>query len=260
MRAYVVACLTVLAGCSAAGPRLGTPGESCRARNDCREDLACVRGVCAPGTTGLTVTGRDCYRVDCAADGDCCAAFVPDPSCDFYRANCEANPMDCGAFNTLCVCNQHCLTERCVDAGPACTADTDCAGIGFSHFCVAAHCVACREHGDCGATDRCVDGDCVSGCDHDENCGLMEHCEAGACVPGPCSTDRECAFLLGSGDAVCRDGSCAIRCTDDAECDLSRFEVCASGSCVFAGCTSDAECRAYLRLENTTGPTHAVCR
>ena len=63
------------------GPRLGTAGESCRSRNDCGRDLACVRNTCVPGGLGLSATGRECYRVECTESADCCADFVPDANC-----------------------------------------------------------------------------------------------------------------------------------------------------------------------------------
>src|SRR5690242_14871926 len=76
----------------------GTAGESCRARNDCRTGLACVSGVCVPGGLDLSATGKSCYRVECGANADCCADFVPASGCDAYEAECLMDPTNCYAF------------------------------------------------------------------------------------------------------------------------------------------------------------------
>lgn len=237
----------------------GVAGESCTARNDCRSDLACIRNVCQRASTGLSATGRTCYRIECGADADCCDAFVPDPSCDFYMEACNMDPADCASFRLLCVCNEMCVDELCRTQGPGCAADTECPAFS-SPYCVAERCVECREHGDCRETERCVDGQCTGGCTVDEECPLLHGCDAGTCVEAGCSSDRECAFVLGDGRARCVDAACVVSCRDDAECDIARFEVCHGGECIFAGCESDAECRAYLGLAATSDGARAVCR
>jgi len=254
----MAALFVFLAGCSTAPA--GTLGETCQARADCRAGLACIRARCMPASPGLSVTGRSCFAVECAADADCCASFVPDPSCDFYQMRCTGTPPDCSAFNALCVCNFRCQNELCVDVGPACTTDTDCPGFDRP-YCVAPSCVECRTHADCFATGaRCEAGVCAQGCDRNEQCPLLHSCQAGTCVASGCTSDRECAFVLGDGRARCVSSACTIGCSDDAECDVSLFEVCSQGACTFGRCSSDEECRAFLHLENVRGPTHAVCR
>jgi len=240
-------------------PRLGAPGESCTARNDCAEGLACLRSVCVPVGASFTVTGKDCYRIECEADGDCCADFTPSADCDFYQMRCEADPMDCAGFRTLCQCNDLCVEQRCANAGPACMLDTDCPSFS-TPFCTAGRCVECREHADCTFEgDRCVDGACARGCLGPDDCPALHGCEAGRCVPAPCSSARECAFALGDARGRCTGGSCSLACTDDLECDVSRFEVCHDAECRFAGCETDAECRALFGSALTDG-ARAVCR
>ena len=239
--------------------RTGAPGESCRARSDCSEGLACVRDVCVPISASFSVTGKDCERVECEGDADCCGDFVPAPDCDFYEMRCEADPMDCAGFRIYCQCNSRCREQLCVDAGPACMADTDCPSFTLP-FCAAGRCAECREHGDCPFEgQRCADGRCVTGCAADDECPALQRCEAGGCVPGACSSDRECAFALGDARGRCVDGGCLVACTDDLECDLSRFEVCHEGECRFVGCETDAECRALLGAELEAGG-RAACR
>jgi hypothetical protein len=205
-------------------------------------------------------SGRDCFRVECAADEDCCASFTPDPSCDFYEDACTADPADCAAFRLLCQCNRRCDAERCVAVAPSCSADSDCPAFS-SPFCVSDRCASCREHGDCaGEGARCVEGMCVDPCTADEQCPLLHRCEAGSCAPSGCSSDRECAFVLGDAEARCLDSDCIVACSDDAECDVDAFEICHEERCVFAGCETDAECRAYLDIAEDPGAARAVCR
>lgn len=247
-----------LGGCSSNVER-GTVGESCQARSDCAEGLACMREVCVMTATELSVTGKSCDAIACATDAECCAGFVPDSSCDVYDAACQANPNDCLAFQTLCVCNEQCQGERCVDTGPQCLADADCPSLLFP-YCVTEQCVECRDQTDCASTDRCIEGMCQPPCQTDDECALLHACEAGDCVYVGCSSDRECVFLLGDTRAVCDEmAGCSIACEVDADCDFQRFEICSNARCTFVGCESDAECRAYLELDPDSG-LQAVCR
>lgn len=247
-------------GC-ASNARQGNVGESCRARNDCSRDLACVRNTCVPGGLGLSATGRECYVVECSEDADCCSDFVPDSNCSVYEETCQSNPSLCLAFFSLCVCNRNCVDDQCYEDAPACTVDDHCA-FASRPFCQSERCVACREHADCqGGSERCVEGACVAGCERDEQCSLLEACTEGTCVPRGCASDRECVLLLADGRSVCRDGGCAISCSEDWECDEAALEVCHEGSCVFAGCTTDAECRIVLDVANELSENvRAECR
>src|SRR5687767_11769617 len=74
--------------CSGDSFRRGKTGESCRARNDCESGLSCINEQCVPGSPSLSVTGKACYRVQCASDTDCCADFVPAAGCDVYERDC----------------------------------------------------------------------------------------------------------------------------------------------------------------------------
>jgi len=245
-------------GCSSRNDR-GTVGESCQARSDCDLGLACVREVCVMTATDFSLTGKSCDAVQCATDADCCADFLPDPSCDVYDAACQANPLDCLAFRTLCQCTLQCQAERCFDVGPHCLSSSDCPSLLYPH-CVTERCVECRDHADCAASDRCIEGACQAPCQTDEECPLLHGCQAGDCVLTGCQTDRECAFLLSDTRAVCEtSGGCAIECAVDADCDFDRFEVCHNERCTFVGCETDEECRAFLDLE-VDSALEAVCR
>lgn len=257
----VALCVGALGGCSSESSfRRGNAGESCRARNDCASGLACVKDVCVVGGSDLSVTGKSCYRVECEADADCCAAFVPGPECDLYEDACQANPEDCDAFRLFCQCNRVCEEAICIDTGPACSMDEECPGL-TSPYCVDTRCVECREHGDClGEKERCIEGTCTEPCESDEQCPLLHTCDAGTCILSGCTSDRECVFVLGHPNGRCAESECYVGCVEDAECDASAFEVCHEGRCTFIGCESDAECRAYLDLSEPTGNARAECR
>ncbi|MBC7171609.1 MAG: hypothetical protein H5U40_04245 [Polyangiaceae bacterium] len=260
----LLSCAMFLVCCSsfACAPefRRGGAGESCRARNDCSSDLACVRERCTPDGFGLSPTGSECFRVECAEKSDCCAGFVPDANCGTYETTCNDDPGQCLSYLALCVCNEECEDSLCRDRGPSCTVDDHCYSI-TTPICEAGHCVACRAHTDCeGADERCIENDCVRPCLEDEECPLFHRCDAGACVETGCSSDRECVYLLGDGRAKCRDRACQVGCSSDYECDVGAYEVCSGGVCVFAGCASDAECRVILDLANEPPGVTAECR
>ncbi len=258
----VAPCLfLVFAGCSDAAPYYrGGAGESCQARNDCAEGLACVRERCMPEGFGLEPTGKECFRVECAEKADCCADFLPDSNCALYEESCTADPSQCLAFLTLCQCNEECEDSLCVDRGPNCTVDANCAFVS-TPFCEVGKCVACREHADCAfADERCVSGECIVPCVDDAECPLLYSCMAGSCVATGCASDRECSFYLGDGRASCREGVCEVPCSTDYECDQSAFEVCSDGVCVFAGCNTNAECRVVLGIESEDPGVTAECR
>jgi hypothetical protein len=105
-----------------------------------------------------------------------------------------------------------------------------------------------------------VDGTCKPACKTDENCPLLHSCKAGICTPSGCTSDRECAFVLGNPQGRCANGTCFVGCAYDAQCNAAAFEVCAEGRCTFAGCQTDVECRAYLNIADSPGSTRAVCR
>jgi hypothetical protein len=244
--------------------RRGGVGESCRATNDCESGLACLGNVCAPAEVGLSVTGMGCYRVECETKDECCADFRPSPSCPLYEMDCDADPIYCPTYRSLCLCNRDCQDSLCVDLPPPCESHAECVSF-IAPFCVAGVCSECAEHGDCaGESDRCVGGVCQAPCSRDEQCPLLHACQDGECVEVGCGSDRECAFLRRDERAVCRDGGCSVPCARDADCATSpgsdSFQVCEAGECVFVGCESDAECRALLGLSETFDRARAVCR
>lgn len=217
-----------------------------------------MRNVCVDDKSGLTLTGRDCVLVECEGDADCCAGFVPDSSCELLEADCAADAASCFAYRSLCVCNRGCESDQCIALGVSCASDDECPA--SLPRCSDGRCRECAEHGDCFLdAQRCVDGSCDVGCQRDEECPALHACTNGACEEAPCTSDRECAFVLGTELGRCVEGRCEVGCAIDADCDEARFEVCDDGRCAFVGCETDAECRAFLGVSEQPG-VRAECR
>ena len=254
-------CASAVVGTDPNG-RLGGVGETCSATSDCLPDLACTNAVCGRVTIALPKTEKQCHRVECAEDVDCCDSFVPDPNCDAYRDNCEVDPVFCNTYRSLCECNLGCVDEVCLAAAPGCQGSSECTS-QQTPFCVEGSCRQCERDANCpGDGTQCIEGVCMAGCTLAEHCPALHSCQEGECVESGCQSDRECVFLTGDGAAICDEGMCRTPCTRDVDCGggTERFQVCSAGQCVFIGCETDAECRALLQLSSQPGRAHAVCR
>jgi len=255
-------CIAASGGLEANGRSSGV-GESCRATSDCMGDLACMTGLCARVAISLDRTDKQCHRIECAQDADCCEAFVPDANCAAYQQNCETDPVFCNTYRSLCECSRRCEEELCVVAAPGCEDDGECTS-QQTPFCVEGSCRQCQSDGNCpGEGTQCVQGVCMAGCTLDEQCPALHECKAGECVEVGCATDRECVFLTGDVASICdTSGMCRTPCVRDVDCgdQTEHFQVCTAGQCTFVGCENDAECRALLQLNGQTGIARAVCR
>jgi hypothetical protein len=267
MRAFgplVVALVFTMSACGGCGPRtvvnqperVGERGESCRARNDCEEGLACVRGTCVKNEYAIDQAGGNCVLVECTEDEDCCD---PPSQCASLEEDCNGgDEFACDQFDNLCTCEFECSDNQCRSIADPCEDDVDC----FGNICDDGVCVECANADDCFGDEMCIDGFCDEGCETDANCPLFNTCQEGECVETGCQSDRECVLFTEDGDAVCQDGQCNIPCVSDAECnagDFGQFEICEGGRCVFIGCETDSECRVALGLSNTNGAEAAVC-
>jgi hypothetical protein len=235
----------------------GDRGESCQARNDCKDGLACITQKCVKSDFMFTAQTKQCFRVQCEADKDCCANFTAPVNCPTLESNCRANMgTDCALFNSQCKCSQSCQANMCTHAS-ACKTDTDC-GSTVLH-CLNGMCVQCKASTDCTSADQqCVAGVCRAGCVNDEQCPLFSACQSGQCIDVGCKSARECYFATKNPLSECKSSKCITPCDHDAEC--GDLELCDQGHCLSVGCESDAECRALLGLQNVPGGERAVCR
>lgn len=267
-------CRAMSVGTTDPSGRYSGRGESCRAKNDCAPGLACVSNTCRDTKTPLSHTKKSCYRVECATQADCCAAFVPNDKCETYRKNCETDPIFCNTYRTLCTCGRDCKEELCVTTPPGCVSNAECTSMQ-TPFCVASKCAECdRDEACVGDGERCVEGMCLAACTLDENCPAQHSCQDGKCTETGCTTDRECAFATRAPIAVCRNKKCQVPCAADSDCTPSestgrpdanddprlQLQVCEAGECVFVGCESNNECRALLSIQSARGDARAVCK
>ena len=261
-----VGLVSVLSGCNSDDSQKVAPanrserGEACEARNDCVDGLACIGGLCLLNEYPIAVQTKECFRIECQIDEDCCQNFSPSvtqATCDLYSTECTTN-LDqyyCDLYNQNCICNEICEDELCISA-INCSDTIPCAeGVCDNGVCV--ECVVdidCPGDGTCNVeTNRCIDH-----CTVNEECGLFEACTNGECVESGCNDDRECYFATGNPLVECDDGECRIPCENDAECDA--FEACQNGLCVFVGCETNEQCRVLLGIQEEDGPARAVCR
>jgi hypothetical protein len=115
----------------------------------------------------------------------------------------------------------------------ACPCDANDACADASQQCVNGLCVGgCEFSYECGAGKVCANGACVVGCDDETPCTAGYACDKGICQPDPqnpeCSDQKPC---LGSGE-ICQGGFCTTPCTTNAECGAGQICDGASGSCI----------------------------
>lgn len=236
----------------------GDRGESCMARNDCNTGLACIGQRCVENDFDLDVEAKQCYRVQCTADTECCENFQPNPNCPMWQSQCDMGDQNsCTIFNNNCLCQLSCQDQVCTRVN-RCSTDTDC-GVGGVLRCLDGTCTQCRAPADCqDPDDLCIAGVCRSGCERNEQCPLFFECQAGQCEEVGCTSDRECLFATKDPRSKCNDGKCESPCENDAEC--GDLHACVDGRCKFVGCATDEECRIYLNLANVQDSTRAVCQ
>ena len=210
-------------------------GESCLARNDCADGLACVMGVCSQNDFDIDVSARHCERVECEADVDCCGSkpLQAPARCANRVAVCETpqvadcsftsctDDSDCGdgtcgsgycsQTSTLCSADADCETDTCdTSLGycslsyVTCTTDDDC----LENPCVSRTCDCSNPEYD-PTDDICTDSECTDVC--------VYKCEDRLCVHDTsCESDMDC---LGLTADICDSGRC-VECLEKSDCDF----------------------------------------
>lgn len=262
-------------GCSKSAQKVepetrGKRGETCLARNECDSGLACISGICSQNEFNVDVKAKQCTRVECDTDKDCCgekATEVPD-KCRGRDAICDpANRTIPGCVQTICTDSASCNGGTCnpgmcqgtYQMGTACGVSSDCP----KNTCVipnglttgtcslsGATCDGGAVYGPCtqyGATcstrvcncinpeydptnEICTDPDCEDIC--------LLRCTDSLCVQDQsCKTDAEC---IAKGLQICDGGRC-VQCTSNKDCDTDSDETCEKGLCK-KPCTQNEEC------------------
>ncbi len=224
----------------------GERGESCRARNDCVEGLACINNTCVQNEYPIEPTAGACELIECDVNRDCCDSVdtercaeleVACPRTTAYSANCRDLRTACEEGDDFEACNEFATNCNCFVTRESCSE-----GDEFACEQVDAVCTTTFDCGqyltECVCADSCVDSVCLGGA----ACFVDDDCFGGTCVAGVCdfrcTTDEDC----GDGEQ-CIAGACTIGCTDRNECGF--FEDCVNGTCTDVGCTTDRECAAF---------------
>jgi len=282
-----VALIGALVGCDG-DPQLVKPatqgqrGEACQARNDCQSGLACTgAGICSKNDFNITVTAKQCDRIDCSMDQDCCGdrPLTTPAKCADRESICTPIIPGCSQFsgdicanNTACGSGT-CGTGRCSNTFEVCTATSECADTcdTVNGYCALSF-DSCTTDADCGGTCNnrtcncnnplyapsnpiCSDEDCTDICElrcQDERCVQDTSCDEDidCLIRGlqHCTSGGQCVECeTATADTDC-DGDGEV-CTD-GECvvpcekneECPLFHQCQSGDCVETGCTSDREC------------------
>jgi|GEM_PF-899328 len=207
------------------------------------EGVVCQGGgqLCTvPGRQGICATGVTSCVTDTTQTPTCDPVFQPNTE------TCNAIDDDCnGAIDDgsdLCPSGFTCYKGSCV---------TDCALVGeiacqSGYVCVGKICVdaACAQ-ANCGEDQRCVDGQCIGGCEG-VVCNAGEQCVAGKCVD-LCDAREQAGMPGCPNNFVCQNGACVPNCTclpcpsQDQECQSDASQTKTFGRCVATGC-SDGHC------------------
>jgi hypothetical protein len=236
---------------------LGDRGESCQAHNDCANGLACVMNRCVIGDNSVVVQAKQCFRVQCELDEDCCKTFIAPLNCPTWKTNCAAGDMTaCTSFNASCMCSMQCQNSACVPVRK-CANDMECSALG--QRCFGGKCAQCGADADCmPAGQHCISNVCRPGCTRNEQCPQFSECKSSECVQVGCKSDRECYFATKNPLAHCKQMECIAPCETDAQC--GDLQACDAQRCKFVGCETNDECRVFLNLNNQTTNDRAVCR
>lgn len=265
----------------------GQRGENCQARNDCVSGLACLNGICAKNEFNIEVTAKQCTRVECKTDDDCCGgrATVAPKKCAGRDEICT-KPTLTGCVQTACTSDATCqggapCMGTCTgqgQTGMACSTVGDCTPVtntcvinpGFTsgtcsatfNFCDAitpcatptVSCTAksCRcQNPAYDPTDPiCTDTDCEDIC--------LLRCQDSLCLQDKsCKADAEC---LAVGLKLCDSGRC-VQCLADSDCDEKNNETCDDAGRCHKPCTQNEECGLFEACNKKTGAcTYVGCQ
>ena len=239
----------------------GARGERCQARNDCEAGLACLGGVCAKNDFGLTVVPKQCDRVECQADADCCGdkPQTAPAKCAARAATCDT-PTIPGCVRTTCTSNATCMggtcatgtcsvvggtcatdaackdtcspvTQTCTKSLGTCALDSDCLYYQYNatNICQNRQC-NCQNPEYNPIDPICIDADCKDVC--------LLRCQSELCVKDTsCKVNADCTPY---GLQFCDTGHC-VECSKDVDCDATQHETCEKGQCK-KPCTKNEEC------------------
>jgi hypothetical protein len=194
-----------------------TSEPQCTTQADCRNNQACVDGVCESAPT-TCVFNEECDGGKCV-NGTCADACTKQADCgslEICRSGlCEAvecrASADCGA-GQVCVnaeCTPGCNKNIACAAGYTCSSTTEVRG-----YCKVDSNVQCRNTAECARDEVCSAGKCEKACSCNQQCATGEICNMsnGVCEapgmtqPAPAECDDNCDCPSGktcSADKKC---------------------------------------------------------
>jgi hypothetical protein len=240
----------------------GKRNEICQARNDCDEGLACLNGVCSKNEFDIDVSVKQCDRIECSEDKDCCGdrPTKAPTKCKNRDVVCST-PQLPGCVQTSCVATGTCEgggtcgAGTCNIVGGTCMDADDCLDTcAATGFCTKNAATACLADTDCPYYQYNAQAACnnrVCNCANpeydpgdpictDEECEdiCLLRCQDELCLKdNSCETASDCVSI---GLQICDDGRC-VQCIEDADCDEDASETCEKGFC-HKPCEHDEEC------------------
>jgi len=262
----------------------GQEGESCRARQDCDSNLACINNVCtsAAATNTETTTGGQAGE-SCVSRSDCEIGLVcVNQVCSTADALLPAEEEDASVQTAIGKRGESCQTRIDCEPGLVCV-NGSCQLSDYNIEPNNKECVLiqCRDDDDCCPAENynceqydslcqsnpqpnmycdqyslyctCEGRECVDErCIHDPPCEDSGICNLFSSTRILCSDDNRCVECLIDddcfGDEQCNDGEC-VECSDDDDCDDD--ETCEDNLCV-AGCKSDLDCVYFFECQSGT--------
>jgi hypothetical protein len=258
----------------------GKRNELCQARNDCEDGLACLGGVCSKNNFNLDVTARQCDRVDCSEDADCCGdrPMNPPAKCKDRAVLCSPLLPDCTNDGNVCTSATSCTgggtcePGTCSLLGTSCETSAEChdtcnpatlsCRYSFANCTVATQDVDCYQAGTCSTrfcscdnpeyepgNPICTDPDCLPSA----VCTLR--CDEERCVQdNSCEEDLDCPTIA----PICDGGTC-VQCTRDSDCDEDEDETCVSAVC-HKPCKVNEECGLFEECQGDGSCKYVGCK
>lgn len=208
----------------------------CGSHSQCRNDQACVNGICILGCRS---------NKDCPADRACINNKCQNP--------CEREGV-CGP-NAICSCKDHSTICKCpegFEGNP--TPEQGC--VRVPNICLSTN--------ECPSAHTCLDNLCQLPCSDGTSCAVGERCSDNICVK-VCYADSNC--LPGE---VCLKGVCQLGCSIDSDCKPN--QICVRNKCKCAlgytggqyGCIDideciDQPCHSSARCTNVPGSFKCTC-